>query len=106
MTTLSTQRYRQRYRFDMAVNVRMSEELAEQLRQVAADLGKSQQEAIREAIELYVRDFKLRHYPPEVRHLVTPAKRPYRHIPRSERFTPPPGSMDSTEMIREMRGDR
>jgi hypothetical protein len=98
--------YRKRYRFDMAVNVRMSEELAEQLRRVASELGKSQQEAIREAIELYVRDFKLRHYPPEVRHLVTPAKRPYRHIPRSERFTPPPGSMDSTEMIREMRGDR
>ena len=106
MTTLSTIRYRKRYRFDMAVNVRMSEELAEQLRRVASELGKSQQEAIREAIELYVRDFKLRHYPPEVRHLVTPAKRPYRHIPRSERFTPPPGSMDSTEMIREMRGDR
>lgn len=106
MTTLSTIRYRKRYRFDMAVNVRMSEELAEQLRQVSAEQGKSQQEAIREAIELYVRDFKLRHYPPEVRHLVTPAKRPYRHIPRSERFTPPPGSMDSTEMIREMRGDR
>jgi predicted RNase H-like HicB family nuclease len=63
-------------------------------------------ERVREAIELYVRDFKLRHYPPEVRHLVTPAKRPYRHIPRSERFIPPPGSMDSTEMIREMRGDR
>ena len=106
MTTLSTIRYRKRYRFDMAVNVRMSEELAEQLRRVASELGKSQQEAIREAIELYVRDFKLRHYPPEVRHLVTPAKRPYRHIPRSERFTPPPGNMDSTEMIREMRGDR
>ncbi len=106
MTTLSTMWYRKRYRFDMAVNVRMSEELAEQLRRVASELGKSQQEAIREAIELYVRDFKLRHYPPEVRHLVTPAKRPYRHIPRSERFTPPPGSMDSTEMIREMRGDR
>lgn len=106
MTTLSTIRYRKRYRFDMAVNVRMSEELAEQLRRVASELGKSQQEAIREAIELYVRDFKLRHYPPEVRHLVTPAKRHYRHIPRSERFTPPPGSMDSTEMIREMRGDR
>jgi hypothetical protein len=106
MTTLSTLRYRKRYRHDMAVNVRMSEELAEQLRRVASELGKSQQEAIREAIELYVRDFKLRHYPPEVRHLVTPAKRPYRHIPRSERFTPPPGSMDSTEMIREMRGDR
>jgi hypothetical protein len=106
MTTLSTLWYRKRYRHDMAVNVRMSEELAEQLRRVASELGKSQQEAIREAIELYVRDFKLRHYPPEVRHLVTPAKRPYRHIPRSERFTPPPGSMDSTEMIREMRGDR
>ena len=99
MTTLSTMWYRKRYRFDMAVNVRMSEELAEQLRRVASELGKSQQEAIREAIELYVRDFKLRH-------LVTPAKRHYRHIPRSERFTPPPGSMDSTEMIREMRGDR
>ena len=106
MTTLSTLWYRKRYRYDMAVNVRMSEELAEQLRQVSVELGKSQQQAIREAIELYVRDFKLRHYPPEVRHLVTPAKRPYRHIPRSERFTPPPGSMDSTEMIREMRGDR
>ena len=106
MTMLSTQWYRRRYRFDMAVNVRMSEELAEQLRRVASELGKSQQEAIREAIELYVRDFKLRHYPPEVRHLVTPAKRPYREIPPERRFTPPPGSMDSTDMIREMRGDR
>jgi len=106
MTTLSTSWYHKRYRLDMAVNVRMSEELAEQLRQVAAELGKSQQEAIREAIELYVRDFKLRHYPPEVRHLVTPAKRPYQEIPPERRFTPPPGSMDSTAMIREMRGDR
>jgi hypothetical protein len=106
MTTLSTMRYRKRYRHDMAVNVRMSEELAEQLRRVASELGKSQQEAIREAIELYVRDFKLRHYPPEVRHLVTPAKRPYQEIPPERRFTPPPGSMDSTDMIREMRGDR
>jgi len=106
MTALSTQRYRKRYRYDMAVNVRMSEELAAQLRDVAESLGKSQQQAIREAVELYIRDYKLRHYPPEVRHLVTPAKRPYREIPPEERFTPPPGSMDSTAMIREMRGDR
>jgi len=106
MTTLSTQRYRKRYRVDMAVNVRMSEELAAQLRDVAESLGKSQQQAIREAVELYIRDYKLRHYPPEVRHLVTPAKRPYREIPPEERFTPPPGSMDSTAMIRQMRGDR
>ena len=105
MTTLSTLWYRKRYRFDMAVNVRMSEELAEQLRQVAAELGKSQQEAIREAIELYVRDFKLRHYPPEVRHLVTPAKRPYRHIPSSERYAPPDYE-GSEALIRELRGDR
>lgn len=106
MTMLSTQWYRKRYRYDMAVNVRMSEELAAQLRDVAESLGKSQQQAIREAVELYIRDYKLRHYPPEVRHLVTPAKRPYREIPPEERFTPPPGSMDSTAMIREMRGDR
>lgn len=105
MTTLSTLWYRKRYHFDMAVNVRMSEELAEQLRRVASELGKSQQEAIREAIELYVRDFKLRHYPPEVRHLVTPAKRPYRHIPSSERYTPPDYE-GSEALIRELRGDR
>lgn len=105
MTTLSTLWYRKRYRFDMAVNVRMSEELAEQLRRVASELGKSQQEVIREAIMMFLRDNRLQHYPPEVRHLVTPAKRPYRHIPSSERYAPPDYE-GSEALIRELRGDR
>jgi hypothetical protein len=68
-------RYRFRYRYVMAVNIRMSDEQAEGLRALAQETGRSQQELIREALSEYVRTYRLRGFPPEVRHLLTPGTR-------------------------------
>ena len=58
----------------MAMNLRLPEALAEALRSLAEDTGRSQQELAREALEEYVRDYQLRTYPKEIRHLITPAR--------------------------------
>ena len=78
MTTTASTRpwYRKRYRFAMAMNLRLPEELASALRELSEQTGRSQQELTREALEEYVREYPLRAYPKEVRHLVTPAARP------------------------------
>jgi hypothetical protein len=68
--------YRKRYRSSMAMNLRLPEELAAQLRALAEQTGRSQQELAREALEEYVRDYRVRAYPKDVRHLITPAERP------------------------------
>jgi len=68
--------YRNRYRHSMAMNLRLPEELATRLRELSEETGRSQQELAREALEEYVRDYRLRAYPKEVRHLITPAARP------------------------------
>lgn len=68
--------YRKRYRFLVAMNLRLPEELASALRDLSEETGRSQQELTREALEEYVRDYALRAYPKEVRHLITPASRP------------------------------
>ncbi len=65
--------YRKRYRQTMAMNLRLPEELAARLRELSEETGRSQQELAREALEEYVRDYRLRAYPKEVRHLITPA---------------------------------
>ena len=59
----------------MAVNVRMSEDLAGELRELAQETGRSQQDLIRDALAEYIRNYKLRAFPPEIRHMLTPAKR-------------------------------
>lgn len=68
--------YRKRYRQGMAMHLRLPNELAAGLRELAEETGRSQQELAREALEEYVRDYRLRNYPKEVRHLITPAARP------------------------------
>lgn len=68
--------YQERYRQAMAMNLRLPQELANSLRELAEKTGRSQQELAREALEEYVRDYRLRNYPKEVRHLITPAERP------------------------------
>ena len=65
--------YQKRYRYPMAMNLRLPEELANALRELAEETGRSQQELAREALEEYVRDYRLRDYPKEIRHLITPA---------------------------------
>ena len=66
--------YQKRYRYPMAMNLRLPEELANALRELSEETGRSQQELAREALEEYVRDYRLRAYPKEVRHLITPAR--------------------------------
>ena len=72
-TATAAERYRKRYRFLVAMNLRLPEELASALRELAEETGRSQQELAREALEEYVREYPLRAYPKEVRHMITPA---------------------------------
>ncbi|HEV8023682.1 MAG TPA: ribbon-helix-helix domain-containing protein [Candidatus Nanopelagicales bacterium] len=58
------------------MNLRLPEELASALRELSEETGRSQQELAREALEEFVRDYRLRAYPKEVRHLITPAPTP------------------------------
>ena len=105
MTDLAFRRYRNRYRDSMAMNLRMEPDLAEALRALADETGRSQQDLVREAIDLFVREYRLRDYPPTVRHLITAATRPVRHLPEDQR-APVPQGWDATEVIRAMRTDR
>ena len=60
LTWTVASRYRFRYRFRTAVNIRMSDEQAEGMRALAQETGRSQQELIREALSEYVRTYRLR----------------------------------------------
>ena len=51
--------YQKRYRQAMAMNLRLPQELANSLRELAEKTGRSQQELAREALEEYVRDYRL-----------------------------------------------
>jgi len=64
----------------MAMNLRLPEALALALRELAAETGRSQQDLAREALEEYVRDYRLRAYPKDVRHLITPASGPRQSV--------------------------
>lgn len=55
------------------MNLRLPTELAGALRELAEECGRSQQELVREAVTEFVRDYQLRDYPKDVRHLITPA---------------------------------
>ena len=68
--------YRSAYADSMAMNLRLPAELADALRALAAETGRSQQDLAREALEEYVRDYPLRAYPREVRPMIIPAAGP------------------------------
>ncbi|CAB4971275.1 MAG: ribbon-helix-helix protein, CopG family [Actinobacteria bacterium] len=87
----------------MAVNIRMTEVLSEALRSLARETGRSQQDLIREAISEYVRDYPLRGFPPEVRHLLTPARRAPKGALKRPFLTLPDG-MGSEDLIAHERG--
>jgi predicted DNA-binding protein len=99
--------YRKWYRFSMGMNLRLPDELASRLRSLATQTGKSQQVLVREAIEMYLRDYQLAAYPPEIRHAITPASRLLSEI-LSELPAPTgwSGEKSIVETIREMREDR
>jgi hypothetical protein len=83
--------YRKRYRRPMALNLRLTGDLADGLRALSADTGRSQQELIREAIADLLRGYRLRAYPPELRHSVTPAEQPYAPVPEHLKIRLPEG---------------
>ena len=69
--------YRKWYRFPMSMNLRLPDDLGAGLRSLAQESGKSQQALIREAVEMYLRDYKLQSYPPDIRYAITPATTTY-----------------------------
>ena len=97
--------YQKRYRFIMAMNLRLPEELASALRELSDETGRSQQELAREALEEYLRDHPLRAYPKEVRHLITPA--PEGSWAEAILLDPPlPEGTDVQELLEEQRQER
>ena len=105
-TTASTRQwYRKRYRFAMAMNLRLPVGLATALRDLSEETGRSQQELAREALEEYVREYPLRSYPNEVRHLITPA--PERSWSDVILLDPPlPEGTDVQKLLEEQRQER
>jgi hypothetical protein len=107
MTTTATAAtwYRKRYRSLVAMNLRLPEELASALRELSETTGRSQQELAREALEEYVRDYRLRDYPKEVRHLITPA--PEGSWVDAIVLDPPlPSGTDVAALLKEQRQER
>ena len=87
------------------MNLRLPEDLAVALRDLATRTGRSQQDLAREALEEYVRDYDVRDFPRDVRHLITAPTEPFGVLPDSQRLVPPAG-WDSTAAIREDRDRR
>ena len=103
MATTSLVWHHIRYRSSMAVNVRMTQELSEELRSLARETVRSQQDLIREAISEYVRNYPLRGFPPEVRHFLTPATKSATGTVKRPLLTLPDG-MSSDDLIAHERG--
>ncbi len=100
-------RYRYWYHFYMSMNLRLSESLANGLKALSKETGKSQQVLIREAIAEYVNHYKLLRYPPEIRHLIIPAETEFGdfHVDESRQVKLPPG-VSTNEVLQELRRDR
>mgnify|MGYP006290244781 CR=1 FL=1 len=95
MTTMAVVRYRKRYHSGMGMNIRMDEELAAGLRGLSERTGRSQQDLVRQAIDEFVRTFELREFPAEIRHTLTPARRPYRRLVPSIELTCTPEELQA-----------
>jgi len=107
MSQLQTKhnRYRYWYHLFMSMNLRLSESLANDLKALSKETGKSQQELAREAIAEYVTNYKLLRFPPEIRHMIIPAEREFGEFYSDNPVTLPPG-VTSEEIMRELRQDR
>ena len=104
-TPTSDKWYRKRYRKAVAMNLRLPEVLARALRELSEQTGRSQQELTREALEEYVRDYRLRAYPTDVRHLITPA--PAGYWADVVVLDPPlPPGIDVARLLEEQRQER
>ena len=95
--------YQNRYHSPMAVNVRMKDELAGDLKALAQETGRSQQDLIRDAIADYIHNYKLRAFAPEIRHMLTPGKKASLEALALPRIPLPPG-VTSESLIAYERG--
>ena len=100
-------RYRYWYHFYMSMNLRLSESLANGLKALSKETGKSQQVLVREAIAEYINHYKLLRYPPEIRHLIIPAETEFGefYVDESRQVNLPPG-VSTDEILQELRRDR
>ncbi len=91
----------------MSMNLRLSESLANGLKALSKETGKSQQELAREAISEYITNYKLLRFPPEIRHMIIPAEREFGEffIEESLRITLPP-SVTSDEILAEIKREK
>lgn len=83
----------------MAMNLRLPPDLADALRGLADQTGRSQQEIARDAIAEYLRDYRLRAYPKEVRALLIPAQDP-------DEGAPSWGGLDGAELLASLLKER
>jgi len=100
-------RYRYWYHFLMSMNLRLSESLANGLKALSKETGKSQQVLVREAIAEYVNHYKLLRYSPEIRHLIIPAETEFGefYVDESRQVNLPP-DVSTDEILQELRRDR
>ena len=93
--------YRNWYRFPVAMNLRLPDALAADLRALAEETGRSQQDLAREALEEYVRNYSLRDFDPRIRHLLTAPAVPFEDSAPSRT-----AETSAVDLIRELRGER
>lgn len=88
----------------MAMNLRLPDDLAERLRALADETGRSQQVLVRTAVEQFLDQQELKHLNPWLRANLQPARIPPRS-PAMPRRPVPPG-WDSTAIVRDLRGSK
>ncbi len=98
-------RYRYWYHLLMSINLRLSESLANGLKALSKETGKSQQVLAREAIAEYLTNYKLLRFPPEIRHMIIPAETEFGEFYSDNPIVLPPG-VTAEEILNEIRRDR
>lgn len=84
--------YRKRYRRAMAMNLRLPDDLATELRERSDATGRSQQEIVRSAIETYLRDALQPDLSPWLRANIRPPIGPHVPLSTDRRVTGPTGA--------------
>ncbi len=84
--------YQIRYRLPMAMNLRLPDELAERLRALADETGRSQQVLVRAAVEQFLDQQELKHLNPWLRAHVKPPIGDHRPLLDSQQIERAPKS--------------
>lgn len=91
----------------MSMNLRLSDSLANHLKALSEETGKSQQVLAREAIAEYISNYELLRYPAEIRHLIIPAETQFGdfYVDEPLQVKLPPG-VSTGEILQEIRRDQ